>query len=151
MGDSAGIRGGLRNQQISRQPEPIPLYPFAAPAGHSMGSEVTSLLASSSASGPVPPLQPLPQPGSKAPQRIPRWLERGELILRVLLRIYIGVAICYAPWSHIFWDRNPLFTQFPTLADFATSGAVRGIVSGLGLLNLWIAFQEAIRHGDHKR
>jgi hypothetical protein len=25
---------------------------------------------------------------------------------------------------------------------------VRGIVSGLGLLNLWIAFEDAIRHRD---
>jgi len=27
-------------------------------------------------------------------------------------------------------------------------GAVRGLVSGLGLLNLWIAFHDAIRHRD---
>ena len=38
------------------------------------------------------------------PQRIPRWLVRTELYLRVLLRMYIGLAICYAPWSHLFWD-----------------------------------------------
>ena len=43
------------------------------------------------------------------PQRIPRWLERSELFIRVLLRMYIGLAVCYAPWSHMFWDQNPLF------------------------------------------
>jgi hypothetical protein len=75
-------------------------------------------------------------------------LERGELFLSVMLRMYIGLAVCYAPWSHVFWDRNPLFAQFPTLAIYAANGAVRGIISGLGLLNLWIAFQEAIRRGD---
>jgi hypothetical protein len=79
------------------------------------------------------------------PQRIPRWLERSELFLRVLLRMYIGLAICYAPWSRLFWDQNPLFVQYPTLSIFAANGAVRGIVSGLGLLNLWIAFQDAFR------
>ena len=83
-----------------------------------------------------------------ASQRIPRWLERSELFLRVLLRMYIGLAVCYAPWSPMFWDRNPLFVQFPTLSIYAANGAVRGIVSGLGLLNLWIAFQDAIRHRD---
>jgi hypothetical protein len=94
--------------------------------------------------------QPLPsqRPAKHSPQRIPRWLERSELFLRVLLRIYIGLAVCYAPWSHMFWDQNPLFVQFPTLSIFAANGAVRGIVSGLGLLNLWIAFHEAIRHRD---
>jgi hypothetical protein len=83
-----------------------------------------------------------------APQRIPRWLERGELLLRVLLRMYIGLAVCYAPWSPMFWDRNPLFVQFPTLSIYAANGAVRGIVSGLGLLNIWIALQDAIRRRD---
>ena len=82
------------------------------------------------------------------PQRIPRWLERAELFLRVLLRLYIGLAVCYAPWSHMFWDQNPLFTQFPAIGVDAANGAVRGIISGLGLLNLWIAFRDAIRHRD---
>lgn len=81
-----------------------------------------------------------------APQRIPHWLVRTELYLRVLLRMYIGLAICYAPWSQLFWDQNPLFVQFPTLAIYAANGAVRGIISGLGLLNIWIALQDAIRH-----
>jgi len=79
---------------------------------------------------------------------VPRWLERVELFLRVMLRMYIGLAICYAPWSHTFWDQNPIFLEFPWLGSIATAGAVRGLVSGLGLLNLWIAFQDAIRHRD---
>jgi hypothetical protein len=85
------------------------------------------------------------------PHRIPRWLERAELFLRVLLRMYIGLAVCYAPWSRMFWDQNPLFLEFPTLSIYAAHGAVRGLVSGLGLLNLWIAFHDAIRHGTDKQ
>src|SRR6266852_2493275 len=84
------------------------------------------------------------------PQRIPRWLERAELFLRVLLRMYIGLAVCYAPWSRLFWDQNPIFLQFPTLSIYAANGAVRGLISGLGLLNLWIAFHDAIRQGTDK-
>ena len=90
----------------------------------------------------IPPVQ------GRAHQRIPRWLERSELFLRVLLRMYIGLAVCYAPWSHVFWDQNPLFVQFPTLSIYAANGAVRGMVSGLGLLNLWIAFHDAVRRRD---
>jgi hypothetical protein len=95
---------------------------------------------------PVPPAQS--SPGKLASQRIPRWLERAELFLRVLLRMYIGLAVCYVPWSRTFWDQNPLFVQFPTLSIYAANGAVRGVVSGLGLLNLWIAFHDALRHRD---
>jgi len=120
---------------MPQQPElsspPLP----ASPAQQAKPS-----LASESALTPQPP----------HPQRIPRWLERAELFLRVLLRMYIGLAVCYAPWSRMFWDQNPIFLQFPTLSVYAAHGAVRGLVTGLGLLNLWIAFHDAIRHGTDK-
>jgi len=89
-----------------------------------------------------------PQGAAHTQHRVPRWLERVELFLRVMLQMYIGLAVCYWPWSRTFWDQNALFLHFPRLADFAAYGAVRGIVSGLGLLNLWIAFHDAIRHRD---
>ena len=104
--------------------------------------------ASAAVVDPVPDSPASPHPAHHAPHRIPRWLERGELFLRVLLRMYIGLAVCYAPWSHMFWDQNPLFLRFPTLGIYAANGAVRGIISGLGLLNLWIAFRDAVRHRD---
>ena len=95
----------------------------------------------------MPESKPGREPGADHPQqRIPHWLVRTELYLRVLLRMYIGLAICYAPWSQMFWDQNPIFAQMPTLAIYAANGAVRGIISGLGLLNIWIAIQDAIRH-----
>lgn len=117
-------------------------------------------ITTSLAAGPdsVPADEPAPGSGN-GPQhadstpRIPRWLERLELVLRVMLRMYIGLAICYAPWSPMFgspmfWDQNPLFLQFPSLSMIAANGAVRGLVSGLGLLNLWIAFQDAIHYRE---
>ena len=118
---------------MSQQPE-LKSSPFGAtPAPLPGPAPVTGLR-------PVPSAHPLHHH-----QRIPRWLERGELFLRVLLRMYIGLAVCYAPWSYMFWDRNPLFAHFPTLAIYASNGAVRGLVSGLGLLNLWIAFSDVLR------
>lgn len=121
---------------MSQQPE-VTSHLFASNPAPTPGSSL----------GPAPRLRPAQGPG-RAPQRIPRWLERAELFLRVLLRMYIGLAVCYVPWSRTFWDQNPLFTQFPTLSIYAANGAVRGLVSGLGLLNLWIAFHEALRRRD---
>src|SRR5579863_571313 len=97
-------------------------------------------------SGTLSPMPPGEASGDPHPQRIPRWLVRAELFLRVMLRIYIGLAVAYAPWSPLFWDQNPLFVQFPTLSIYAANGAVRGIISGIGLLNLWIALRDAIRY-----
>lgn len=89
-----------------------------------------------------------PRAAAHLPHHVPRWLEHVELFLRVMLRMYIGLAICYAPWSHTFWDQNPIFLEFPAVGTIATMGALRGLVSGLGLLNLWIAFQDAVRRND---
>lgn len=139
----------------------VPDGRYAAPMGTAVSltkrmvqysETISSSLAADSASLPGNPQQPLrvsAEPLSPPPpQRIPRWLVRFELFLRVMLRIYIGLAVCYAPWSPTFWDQNPIFVQFPTLSIYAANGAVRGIVSGLGLLNLWIALFEAFRHRD---
>jgi hypothetical protein len=131
---------------MSQQPELISPSLPASPA-QQPGAELTST--SASATGTAD--ESGATPGKQGPQRIPRWLERAELFLRVLLRMYIGLAVCYAPWSRLFWDQNPIFLQFPTLSIYAANGAVRGLVSGLGLLNLWIAFRDAIRHGTEKQ
>ncbi len=98
------------------------------------------------------------KPLSHSTQRIPPWLVTSELFLRVLLRMYIGLLICYAPWSgrlmtflpgsRFLWEQNELFVWFPTLGIYAASGAVRGMISGLGLLNLWIAFHDAIHYRE---
>ncbi len=127
--------------------------------GMSQQPELTSPPISSPPPRGIPP-QPEVSPGAVIPQgpvafadhsphpRIPRWLERAELFLRVLLRMYIGLAVSIAPWMHFFWDQNPVFLRYPTVASWASLGAVRGIISGLGLLNLWIALREAVRHRD---
>lgn len=112
--------------------------------GMSQQPELTSPVLPESPAVPPAPAADHPHP----PHRIPHWLQRAELFVRVLLRMYIGLAICYAPWSPTFWDQNPLFAHFPALGIYAANGAVRGIISGLGLLNLWIAFRVAIHHGE---
>jgi hypothetical protein len=121
---------------------------------HQQPESLSSIVTVSPAPSPDPQSDPAGGPDHAElvseldPHRAPRWLERVELFLRVMLRMYIGLAICYAPWSHTFWDQNPILQAWPALSSFALSGAVRGLVSGLGLLNLWIAFQDAIRHRD---
>jgi hypothetical protein len=113
---------------------------------------------------PAPAAAPNSEP-RHASQRIPPWLESAELFLRTFVLMFIGLTICIAPWSgqlvinypqlqyyfpHLreFWDQNPLFVQFPALSVYAANGAVRGLVSGLGLLNLWIAFYNALHYRD---
>ena len=94
---------------------------------------------------------PEPEPAPKLQQPAPLWLQRFEFFLRIAVRLYLGVFVIVLPWWPRFWDENPLFQLSPHLGDLATHGAVRGIVSGLGLLNLWIGFQEAIHYRELER
>lgn len=150
---------GLRPSEIKkkRMPQPPEITSPTLPANPAQQPGVGVVTAPGAAAVAEPLLASEPAafvpettPDKHHPHRIPRWLERAELFLRVLLRMYIGLAVCYAPWSRMFWDQNPIFLQFPTLSIYAANGAVRGLVSGLGLLNLWIAFHDAIRHGTEK-
>jgi hypothetical protein len=85
---------------------------------------------------------------TETPERIPYWLQQAERFLRLIVRIYLGLLVCMAPWYPPAWDTNPLFARSPWLTQFITYGAVRGLVSGLGLLNLWIAFRDALRNPE---
>ena len=84
------------------------------------------------------------QAAPRRPSRVPLWLRRVELYLYVIIRIYIGVIVLVLPWYAPLWADNQLLNHFPRLAAFLMYGAVRGVVSGLGLLNLWIAIVEAV-------
>lgn len=89
-----------------------------------------------------------PSPGGRPDEarrrsRSPRWLQRMDLILRVLIRLYLGLILIVLPWGH-FWDESRWFVLFPALAHVALNGAARGIVSGLGLLNIAIAFHDTV-------
>ena len=81
------------------------------------------------------------------PQRlrqIPRWLLIMEITLFVILRLYVGALVVLLPWRSI-WTTNAWINNWPHVANFIAQGWVRGLVSGLGLLNIWIAFSALFR------
>ena len=55
------------------------------------------------------------------------------------------------PWSR-FWERNYFADMLPALHVLMANNYVRGAVSGLGLVNIWIALAELgeiiARRGD---
>ncbi|HVW77518.1 MAG TPA: hypothetical protein VHB45_07885 [Alloacidobacterium sp.] len=94
------------------------------------------------------------EPASRpSPQIVPQehhspvWLRRLDLFVRVIVRLYLGLLIVALPWTHL-WDENHLFSLIPQIAWLSANGAVRGVVSGLGLLNIWIAVSDAIEYRE---
>ena len=80
----------------------------------------------------------------------PVWLQRLSLFVLVLFCIYLGVLVAVLPWWTRVWDHNMFLLARPTLAAVLHNGAVRGIISGLGLLDIWIGISEAIHYRDYR-
>jgi hypothetical protein len=62
-------------------------------------------------------------------------------LLFVAYFLEVGVLLVLVPWSG-FWDRNYFAAAHPVLRDVLINNYVRGAVSGLGVVNLLMAFDE---------
>jgi hypothetical protein len=80
----------------------------------------------------------------------PVWLQRLSLFVLVLFCVYLGVLVMLLPWWTRVWDHNLLIQSHPAVAAVLHNGAVRGLISGLGLLDIWIGVSEAIHYRDHR-
>lgn len=75
------------------------------------------------------------------------WLRRLGVLLFVFICATIGVMLMIVPWRPE-WSENPLLLSYPALHDLVASGFTRGLVTGLGLLNVWIGFWEALQYHE---
>lgn len=80
----------------------------------------------------------------------PIWLQRLSLFILVLFCVYLGVLVMVLPWWTRIWDHNAFVQARPALAAVLHNGAVRGIISGLGLLDIWIGISEAVNYRDFR-
>ena len=73
-----------------------------------------------------------------------RWYHKLTALLFIVFCLEIGVVLLVFPWSE-YWDNNFFTTWLPQLRDFWESSYVRGAVSGLGIVNVFISFTELFR------
>jgi hypothetical protein len=62
-------------------------------------------------------------------------------LLFVAYFLEVGLLLVLVPWSG-FWDRNYFVDSFPVLQDILRNNYLRGAVSGLGIVNLLMGFDE---------
>jgi hypothetical protein len=87
--------------------------------------------------------------GSPVPSRtsLQIWMHRSSVFLFVLLSAVAGVLLVILPWTPE-WTDNYLLLSFPWMRTFFSTGFFRGICSGLGLLDIWIGFWEALHYHE---
>jgi hypothetical protein len=90
------------------------------------------------------------QPAAGQSGAAPIWLQRLSLLVLVLFCVYLGVLVMVLPWWTRVWDENLWIQSHPALASVLHTGAVRGVISGLGLLDIWIGVSEAVHYRDHR-
>ena len=94
----------------------------------------------------IKPIQPLARKRT-AGEKFGRLLMAAEFLLAIMVRIFIGVIVFVIPWSPL-WDSNHFLQDFPSIAQFFSFGATRGVISGLGLLNLWVAVDDTLHRSQ---
>lgn len=70
-------------------------------------------------------------------QRGHRW----RLAIWIFVCLEVGIFLLVVPWSPL-WTGNLLLVYYPALRPHYMSAFVRGAISGLGVLNLWLGFRE---------
>lgn len=80
----------------------------------------------------------------EAPPRY-RWYHVVSSLLFIVFCMELGVFLLLFPWVTRYWDQNYFSTIVPEWHRFWDSSYVRGAVSGLGVLNLYISFVEIFR------
>ncbi|HEV7220156.1 MAG TPA: hypothetical protein VGN39_14890 [Terriglobales bacterium] len=76
-----------------------------------------------------------------------RWVNRIAMVLFVSLCAVFGALLVMLPWSPK-WTDNYVLISYPGLRDFIENGFVRGMCTGLGVLDMWIGFSEATHYHE---
>ena len=72
------------------------------------------------------------------------WPRKLWSILFIIFCAEIGVFLLIYPWTDL-WSDNFFFSLAPQWTPLWSSGYFRGLLSGLGALNVYIAVSEIVR------
>lgn len=88
-----------------------------------------------------------PAPVSAAveiPPPLPRWYHKVAAVLLVTFCIEIGFFLLIFPWTD-HWETNYFGDVIPLLRPYWDNLYFRGAISGIGVINLYIALLELFR------
>jgi len=71
------------------------------------------------------------------------WYQKLSAILLIIFCLELGCFLLVFPWVSAVWDNN--FFSSLLHRGYWDSGYFRGAVSGVGVINLYIAFAEILR------
>ena len=84
-----------------------------------------------------------PGPVQVEPPRF-RWYHKMSAVLFITFCLEIGFFLLVFPWTEA-WDANYFSTLIPELHIWWGNMYLRGAISGIGVVNLYISFLEMFR------
>jgi hypothetical protein len=77
----------------------------------------------------------------------PVWAQRLLLVVEVAIALWAGTLVLLLPWTRL-WTENQLLAAWPSIKFFLNLTFVRGMISGVGLLDIWIGISNAVHYRD---
>jgi hypothetical protein len=89
-------------------------------------------------------------PATASPVEV--WVHRSWIVIYVVFCIWIGIVVAALPWfnSGRAWTDNAFAMAYPGLRSILQMNFVRGLVTGVGLMNIWLGVWEAVHYREQK-
>jgi hypothetical protein len=103
--------------------------------------------------GPLKQTSQPPAPEEKPGQLVPPpahppvWAQRLLLVVEVAIAVWAGMLVMVLPWTRL-WTENPLLSGWPALKFILDHSFVRGMISGVGLVDVWMGISDAVHYRD---
>ena len=144
---TAGVRGGAGGFGIRREENVArsSLFSSLAPDKRRIMSSFTGDPQDSERPGHDGPVLVMPAPQKPKQRRV--WVRRFWLVIFVLFCLEVGIILTVLPWTRV-WAENSLLLGHPQIHDLLQQNFVRGLISGLGLVDIWMGIAEAVHYRE---
>jgi hypothetical protein len=68
-------------------------------------------------------------------------------VIEVMIWLELGLILILVPWKRA-WTDNSLVLNYPQMRAFLEMNFIRGAVTGIGLLDLWVGISRAVAYRD---
>lgn len=75
----------------------------------------------------------------------PLWAQRLLLVIEVAVAVWAGMLVVVLPWTRL-WTENPLLLGWPMVRYILGLNFVRGMVSGIGFVDIWMGIADATQY-----
>ncbi len=88
--------------------------------------------------------EPIPAPEAPPDEHRYRWYHVALSLVFIVFCLEVGLFLVVFPWSD-YWERSFFFSMSPGLRVYWDNAYLRGAVTGLGLVNVYISMAEIFR------